>query len=86
MIKLEGFAHRMKGIAAENSGEYLNEGPQVYKDLDTIIHNQTDLVEPVRRLMPLMNVAGASHVKKDRRCDRNDPLQQRKEERRKQRR
>jgi tRNA-splicing ligase RtcB len=85
-ITLEAFAHKMKGIVAETSREYLDEAPQAYKDLDTVIHNQADLVEPVRRLMPLMNVKGASRVKKDRSRDRNDPVQRRKDERRKQRR
>lgn len=85
-ITLEAFEHKMKGIVAETSREYLDEAPQAYKDLDTVIHNQADLVEPVRRLMPLMNVKGASRVKKDRSRDRNDPVQRRKDERRKQRR
>jgi len=82
-ITLEAFAHKMKGIVAETSREYLDEAPQAYKDLDTVIHNQSDLVEPVRRLWPLMNVKGASRVKKDRSRDKNDPVQQRKQEQRK---
>ncbi|HEX6291043.1 MAG TPA: RtcB family protein [Herpetosiphonaceae bacterium] len=85
-ITLESFAHKMKGIVAETSREYLDEAPQAYKDLDTVIHNQADLIEPVRRLWPLMNVKGASSVKKDRSRDKNDRVQQRKLEQRKQRR
>lgn len=84
-ITLEAFAHKMKGIVAETSREYLDEAPQAYKDLDTVIHNQVDLVEPVRRLRPIMNVKGASRPKKDRSRDRDDPVQQRKREQRKQR-
>jgi tRNA-splicing ligase RtcB len=82
-ITLEAFAHKMKGIVAETSREYLDEAPQAYKDLDTVIHNQTDLVEPVRRLWPLMNVKGASRVKKDRSRNKGDAVQQRKLEQRK---
>lgn len=82
-ITLESFAHKMQGIVAETSREYLDEAPQAYKDLDTVIHNQADLVEPVRRLWPLMNVKGASKVKKDRSRDKGDAVQQRKEEQRK---
>jgi tRNA-splicing ligase RtcB len=85
-ITLESFAHKMKGIVAETTIEFLDEAPQAYKDLDTVIYNQSDLIEPVRRLRPLMNVKGASSVKKDRTRDRNDPVQQRKLEQRKQRR
>ncbi len=85
-ITLEAFAHNMKGIVAETSREYLDEAPQAYKDLDTVIHNQSDLVEPVRRLWPIMNVKGASRVKRDRSRDQRDPVQQRKQEQCKRRR
>ena len=47
-----------------------------------MIHNQSDLVEPVRRLLPIMNVKGASRPKRERSRDRNDPLMQRKQEQR----
>ncbi len=73
----------MKRIVAETSREYLDEAPQAYKDLDTVIHNQSDLVEPVRRLWPIMNVKGASRGHKDRSRDKSNPVQQRKQERRK---
>ncbi|HSH79109.1 MAG TPA: RtcB family protein [Herpetosiphonaceae bacterium] len=81
-ITLESFAHKMKGIVAETGKEYLDEAPQAYKDLDTVIHNQSDLVEPVRRLWPIMNVKGAGRVK-DRSRDKQDPVQTRKREQRK---
>jgi tRNA-splicing ligase RtcB (3'-phosphate/5'-hydroxy nucleic acid ligase) len=85
-ITLESFAHKMKGIVAETTAEYLDEAPQAYKDLDTVIHNQSDLVEPVRRLWPIMNVKGASRGHKDRTRDRDDAVQRRKAEQRKRRR
>lgn len=87
-ISLESFAHKMKGIVAETSKEYLDEAPQAYKDLDTVIHNQADLIEPVRRLRPIMNVKGAGtggRGKRDRTRDQDDPVQQRKREQRKRR-
>jgi len=83
-ITLESFAHKMKGIVAETGKEYLDEAPQAYKDLDTVIHNQVELVEPVRRLHPIMNVKGAGKVR-DRSRDRDDPVQKRKQEQRKRR-
>ena len=82
-ITLDAFAHKMKGIVAETGREYLDEAPQAYKDLDTVISNQADLVEPVRRLLPLMNVKGASRGKGDRSRDRANPVQQRKQAQRK---
>ena len=79
-ISLEAFAHKMRGIVAETGAEYVDEAPQAYKDLDTVIHNQADLVEPVRRLTPIMNVKGAGKVrKKDRTRDRDNPVEQRKQ-------
>ncbi len=84
-ITLESFANKMKGIVAETTAEYLDEAPQAYKDLDTVIHNQSDLVEPVRRLLPLMNVKGASQGRRDRKRDRDDSVQRRKSEQRKRR-
>ncbi len=84
-ITLESFAKKMQGIVAETGKEYVDEAPQAYKDLDTVILNQADLVEPVRRLWPLMNVKGAGKVKKDRTRDKEDPTQRRKLEARKRR-
>ena len=69
-ITLESFAKKMEGIVAETGQEYLDEAPQAYKDLDTVIHNQSDLVEPVARLRPIMNVKGAGKVKRDRARDK----------------
>jgi tRNA-splicing ligase RtcB len=84
-ITLESFAHKMKGIVAETGKEYLDEAPQAYKDLDTVILNQADLVEPVTRLRPVMNVKGAGKPHRDRTRDRSDNVQQRKQEQRKRR-
>ncbi|HZB95837.1 MAG TPA: RtcB family protein [Herpetosiphonaceae bacterium] len=84
-ISLEAFAHKMKGIVAETGKEYLDEAPQAYKDLDTVILNQADLVEPVARLRPIMNVKGAGKPHRDRSRDRSDNVQQRKQEQRKRR-
>lgn len=85
-ITLESFARKMEGIVAETGREYLDEAPQAYKDLDTVIHNQADLVEPVRRLWPIMNVKGASTGRRDRSRDRDDPVQGRKQALRRKRR
>lgn len=81
-ISLESFARTMRGIVAETTQDYLDEAPQAYKDLDTVLVNQADLVEPVRRLRPVMNVKGAGKARKDRTRDRDDPVTRRKLEQR----
>ncbi|HEY8596846.1 MAG TPA: RtcB family protein [Thermomicrobiales bacterium] len=58
-ITLESFAKKMEGIVAETGKEFLDEAPQAYKDLDTVIANQSDLVEPIGRLQPLLNLKGS---------------------------
>jgi tRNA-splicing ligase RtcB len=69
-ISLESFADRMKGIVAETGPDYLDEAPQAYKDLDTVIFNQSDLVEPLRRLRPIVNVKGAGKADRKRKKKR----------------
>ncbi len=58
-ITLESFAKKMQGIVADTGKEFLDEAPQAYKDLDTVIANQADLVEPIGRLQPLLNIKGS---------------------------
>lgn len=58
-ISVEAFAHKMRGIVAEVGREFLDEAPQAYKDLDTVLHHQSDLVAPVHRLRTILNVKGA---------------------------
>jgi tRNA-splicing ligase RtcB len=58
-ITLESFAKKMTGIVADLTRDYLDEAPQAYKDLDTVLHNQTDLVSPIQRLLPLLNIKGS---------------------------
>ena len=58
-ISVEAFAHKMRGIVAEVGREFLDEAPQAYRDLDTVLRHQSDLVEPVQRLRTVMNVKGA---------------------------
>ena len=64
----------MKGIAFDRWGSYkskwgkkrpganastdLSEAPQAYKDIETVIEAERDLVEPVVKLRPLAVVKG----------------------------
>jgi tRNA-splicing ligase RtcB len=57
-ISQEEFERAMAGIVAETVPELRDEAPQAYKDLGEVMRNQADLVEPVSRLLPLINVKG----------------------------
>jgi len=95
-ITLEAFAHQMRGVA-DTGRDLLDEAPQAYKALDTVLAEQADLVTPVGRLLPLLNVKGTPHwargsadpghtpPPKDRTRDKNDPTQRRKLEQRRER-
>lgn len=92
-ITLESFAKKMTGIVADLTSDYLDEAPHAYKDLDTVLHHQSDLVTPLQRLLPLLNIKGAGKwqrspapavetrrtavVRKDRTRDKDDPVQRR---------
>ena len=96
-ITLEAFAHQMRGVVADTGRELLDEAPQAYKGLDTVLAEQADLVTPVGRLLPLLNVKGVPRWTRgakedgrtpkpqDRTRDKNDPVQRRKLEQRRER-
>lgn len=48
----------MDGIVCDTHPKVKDEAPQAYKDLQTVMKNQEDLVEVVHRLKPLVNVKG----------------------------
>jgi tRNA-splicing ligase RtcB len=91
-ITLDAFAIKMRGIVADTGRDLLDEAPQAYKDLDTVIGQQADLVTPIGRLLPLLNLKGggrgregtdprgqrATPPHKDRTRDKESPLQRRK--------
>ncbi len=96
-ITLEAFVHQMRGIVADTGRDLLDEAPQAYKGLDTVLAEQADLVTPIGRLLPMLNVKGVPRwtrgadkggrtpALKDRTRDKNDPTQRRKLEQRAQR-
>lgn len=57
-IHQKDFELAMLGIVAETVPELRDEAPQAYKDLGQVMEWQRDLVTPVRRLLPLVNVKG----------------------------
>jgi len=52
------FEKAMEGIVCDTNPKVKDEAPQAYKDLQTVMKNQEDLVEVVHRLKPLVNVKG----------------------------
>lgn len=52
IARMEGIVHRIDNIKA------LDEAPSAYKDMDTVMANQADLVKPLVKLMPLGNLKG----------------------------
>jgi tRNA-splicing ligase RtcB (3'-phosphate/5'-hydroxy nucleic acid ligase) len=57
-IRQEDFEQAMAGIVCETVPELRDEAPQAYKDITSVMSHQRDLVAPVRRLLPLVNVKG----------------------------
>jgi tRNA-splicing ligase RtcB len=54
-------------VFASSRQAVLDEMPGAYKDLDEVMANQADLVEPVRRLTPLATYKGVERDRKRRR-------------------
>lgn len=57
-IPQAAFEKAMSGIVAETVPELRDEAPQAYKDLAGVMACQKDLVKPVLRLLPLVNIKG----------------------------
>jgi hypothetical protein len=57
-IAKEDFERSMAGIVAETVPELRDEAPAAYKDLESVMRNQRDLVEPLHYLRPILNVKG----------------------------
>lgn len=57
-ITLEEHAKAMQGIEARLDKEVLDESPAAYKDINSVMDAQSDLVEVVYRLRQVLNVKG----------------------------
>lgn len=58
VISLEDHAAAMKGIEARLDSGVIDESPAAYKDIDTVMAAQSDLVEVVHTLHQVVNVKG----------------------------
>ncbi|KAL3162503.1 hypothetical protein ABBQ32_010163 [Trebouxia sp. C0010 RCD-2024] len=57
-ITQQQFTDSMVGIVCDTDFGVIDEAPQAYKDLTTVMANQEDMVDVVHRLLPLLNVKG----------------------------
>ncbi|MDL5247513.1 RtcB family protein [Leptospira weilii] len=57
-IKQSDFEKSMEGIVCETVEELRDEAPQAYKDINSVMDWQSDLVEIVTKFQPLINVKG----------------------------
>ncbi|EIE20289.1 UPF0027-domain-containing protein [Coccomyxa subellipsoidea C-169] len=58
VISQADFQKAMEGIVCDTNVKVRDEAPQAYKNLNEVMKNQSDLVEVVTRLRPLVNVKG----------------------------
>jgi tRNA-splicing ligase RtcB len=59
------FQHSVAGTYSKPSMSYVDEAPGAYKDIDTVIARQDDLVEIVHRLSPIITLKGDSRARED---------------------
>ena len=52
------FIKQMEGIVCDTHVNVIDEAPDAYKDLTTVMANQEDMVDIEHRLLPLLNVKG----------------------------
>lgn len=64
-ITQDDFRYSLQGTFSRASMSYVDEAPGPYKDVETVIAQQDDLVEIVHTFRPLMTVKADSRVKDD---------------------
>ena len=57
-ISQHEFEDAMDGIVCDTHPSVKDEAPQAYKDLTTVMQQQSSLTEIVHRLLPIINVKG----------------------------
>ncbi len=58
MFTVDDLEKQTAGVECRKDDGVLDEIPGAYKDLDTVMDNQSDLVEIVRTLKQIVNVKG----------------------------
>ncbi len=62
-ITEDEFRYSLQGTFSRASMRYVGEAPGAYKDVESVVSRQTDLLEIVHALHPLMTVKGDSRAK-----------------------
>lgn len=57
-LNMEQFTETMSGVVALITAETLDESPFAYKDIYSVMAQQTDLVEVIAHVKPLLNIKG----------------------------
>jgi len=57
-FKVEDFHDAMYGITAKVGASTLDESPFAYKDISQVMHGQSDLVEIITKVVPIINIKG----------------------------
>jgi tRNA-splicing ligase RtcB len=58
MITMEEFEQSMVGIVSNISQSTIDEAPQAYKNILTVMENQSDMVDIIDHIKPIINIKG----------------------------
>lgn len=58
LLDVDDFLESMEGIVSDAGSTTLDESPKAYKPIDQVMSMQTDLVDIVHRVRPLLNIKG----------------------------
>jgi tRNA-splicing ligase RtcB (3'-phosphate/5'-hydroxy nucleic acid ligase) len=64
-ISQEDFEHSIKGTFSKASMGYVDESPLAYKDIGIVMDRQSDLIDIVHTLTPIMTLKGSSKARDD---------------------
>jgi tRNA-splicing ligase RtcB len=64
-VTQSSFEASLKGTYSQPSMGYADEAPQAYKNIETVISRQTDLVDVLHELRPIITIKGDSRAKDD---------------------
>ena len=57
-LSLETMKEQMKGIVSESKKEFLDEAPNAYKDIYTVLDAQKESIKVLKHLKPIINWKG----------------------------
>lgn len=57
-IKLDDFVNQMEGITAKVTASTIDESPDAYKNINTVMDLQKDLVDVIHHIKPIINIKG----------------------------